>query len=625
MYLCLLKNKYLCNIFPSNLATRFFFIAWITLLFSTLPAFGQQNDEEEEGKKDTSIVYKKIKEVAYKRKLTRFIYEAVFTDSSSGPTISPIKKDNYNKYKGKIVRNIEIITLDPLGTSVNETDRVVNRPLVKAVNKVHIKSKKVIIKNLLLLKKGYRVDPLSVRESERILRRTGYIRDAKISIHSIPNNKDSVDITVVVQNLWSLLLIPEKDGPYYKISLKETNMIGLGHAFQNNLVFRPDSFSRAVLNGSYSIPNIKKTFITATLYYSNSSAIAVRGISLERAFFSPLTRWAGGGDEVLVNSINPYLPDTTHAEYQLQYRKHDYWIGRSFKIHPGNTDEERTSRLVLTARFLNTHYNKKPLDDTSNIFQNSTFYLGSVGYSSSSYYKDNYIFRFAVNEDVPEGRLFALIGGVEDKELSLDYYVGAKASMGKHYGNAGYISAKLEYGTFLTARQPERGVVNFDFSFISDRLMINKYGIRQFIYYHVTQGIDRAHFEHININGNKGLYGFESKNLIGKSKMYLNLQSVIYTPWNLIGFQFAPVLFAGFGVINNTSAFNLKGPIYQVFGIGLLIRNENLIINSFRFSFAFYSNQSNTPGIDYRINPFGAYDLRFNDFFLSKPAPISYQ
>ena len=606
-----------------------FFIIWFISMLIPIFSIAQHKPEKKREKKDSLAVYKKIQRIASKRKFTHLLYQAIFTDSASGLLLSPkVKNDNYDNYKGKIIRKIEIISLDPFGTSVDDPDRKIDRSLVKTGNKLHSKSKEIIIKNQLLVKKGDTLDPLSLRESERILRRTTYIRDAKISIDPVRNSNDSIDVVVVVQNLWSLLLTLDSDGPYYTVSLKETNFLGLGQGFQNGLTFRPDSLTHAVLNGSYTIPNIRRSFITATAYYSTSTNNSVRGISVNRIFYSPLAKWAGGGDEILVNSINPYIMvDSFQLGRPIESRHHDYWLGRSFKIHHGYSDEDRSSRLVVAGRLLNIYYNQRPnsLVDTLHIFQNSTFYLGSIGYSTRKYYKDEYIFRFGVNEDVPEGSLFALIGGVENKELSLNYYVGAKTAAGKHFDNKGYISGGLEYGTFLKSVKPERGVINVDLSYISDRLIINRYGVRQFIYYHLTQGLDREVYESVNINGNKGLYGFESNTLKGKSKMYLNLQTIIYTPWNLIGFQFAPVVFAGFGMMDKNNAFSLQNTIYQVYGVGVLVRNENLIINSFRFSFAFYPNEPGRPGVDFRINPFGAYDLRFNDFFLSKPSPVSYQ
>lgn len=594
-----------------------------------LLCFAQHDSNNTTLKKDSLAFYKKIKGLSSKRKFTRWVYEAVFKDSAANYIITPkVKMDNYDKYLGKIIRNIEIVSLDPFGTSVDYPDRVIENPLMKTGNKLHSKSKEIILKNQLLIKKGETLDPLSLRESERILRKTTYIRDAKITVTPVKNSSDTVDVLVVVQNLWSLLPTLESDGPYYTVSLKETNFMGLGQSFQNSVTFRPDSLNHAVLDGSYSITNIKHSFITVTAYYSTSAINSVKGISVNRKFYSPLTKWAGGIDQTLVSSVNPYFSsDALNSGYSIQYRNQDYWFGRSFKLHPGHTDADRSSRLVIAGRLLNIHYTERPTAalDSLHIFQHTAFYLGSVGYSTSKYYKDQYIFRFAVNEDVPEGSLFALIAGVEKKELFVDYYLGAKGAAGKHFENIGYLSGGAEYGTFLKSLKTQRGVINLDFTYISDRLKINKYGIRQFIYYHLTEGIGREPYETVNINGNKGLYGFESNTLKGKSKMYLNLQSVIFTPWNLVGFQFAPVVFAGFGMMSGEPTFSFKSPIYQVYGIGVLVRNENLIINSFRFSFAFYPNEPGRAGLDYKINPFGAYDLRFNDFFLSKPSPVSYQ
>lgn len=605
---------------------------FIVLGFCILIPFlsiAQQDKGNIKEKKDSLSVYKRIKGIASKKRFTRMLYEAVFKDSASGLIISPnVKKDNYDKYKGKIIRKIEIISLDPFGTSVDYPDRIIDNSLMKTGNKLHSKSKELILKNQLLFKKGDELDALSLRESERILRKTSYIRDAKISINPVLKSKDSIDVVVVVQNLWSLLLFMDSNGPYHTISLEETNFLGFGHRLQNSLTFRFDSLSHTVLNGSYSVPNIRHSFITATAFYSTSANNSVRGISVNRAFYSPLTKWAGGGDEIIVNSPNLYIPpDSFNLSHTIQARHDDYWFGRSFQIHPGGADADRSSRLVMAGRIHNIHYTQRPNseNDTFHIFQHSTFYLGSIGYSTSKYYKDEYIFRFGVNEDVPEGILFDLNGGIENKELSLDYYVGAKIAAGRHFENIGYIAGGSEYGTFLTSGKPERGVINLDFSYISDRLKLNRYGVRQFIYYHLTQGLNREVYESVNINGNKGLYGFESNTLKGKSKMYLNLQALFYTPWNLIGFQFAPVVFAGWGMMDSNGTFLLKSTIYQVYGIGVMVRNENLIINSFRFSFAFYPYEPGRHGADFKINPFGAYDLRFNDFFLTKPGAVLYQ
>lgn len=605
---------------------KFFFILVISLL---LPFFAIAQQKKGKEKKDSLAVYKRMERIASKRKFTRSVYHSVFKDSASGVIIPlKVKKDDYDNYKGRIIRNIEIISLDPFGTTVNNPDKIIDNSLMKTGNKLHSKSKKYIIKNQLLIKKGDELDPLYLRESERILRKTPYIRDAKITIKKIPNSKDSIDVVVVVQNLWSLLFTLTSDGPYYTLTLKETNFLGLGQSFENSIIVRPDSIPKAIFNGSYTVPNIRHSFISASVYYSTSANNSIRGIVVDREFYSPLTKWAGGGSEILVNSLDPYIsPDSSQSHLPVQARYHDYWIGRSFKIQPGKVDADRNSRIVIAGRFLNTHYNQRPSSsvDTNHLFQHSTFYLGSIGYSTRKYYKDEYIFRFGINEDVPEGSLFELIGGVENKELNLNYYLGAKTAFGHHYENIGYISSGLEYGTFLNSKQPERGVINCDFTYISDRLKIRRYGIRQFVYFHITKGLQRKAYESVNLNENKGLYGFESTTLKGKTKMYLNLQAIIYTPWNLIGFRFAPVVFAGFGMMGNENTTLLQSPFYQVYGLGVLIRNENLIIQSLRFSFAIYPNEPGRQGIDYKINPFGAYNLRFNDFFISKPGSVPYQ
>jgi hypothetical protein len=76
---------------------------------------------------------------------------------------------------------------------------------------------------------------------------------------------------------------------------------------------------------------------------------------------------------------------------------------------------------------------------------------------------------------------------------------------------------------------------------------ISTWSLRQFIRYRITHGFNWLPHVKVNINEEHGLFGFNSPVLLGNTKMVLNGESVIYLPYTVLGFQFAPILSVGFG------------------------------------------------------------------------------
>jgi hypothetical protein len=599
-----------------------------------LPLFmlAQNKKYEETGtSRDSLRIYKKIHKLASKRKLTYLAYKAIFvepTTTSKTPvevikaTSVNKKKDPVLKYKGKIIRKIDIIRLDPFGTDINNVDLEQANIFLKAGNRLHIKTTRFALRNQFLFKTGDPLDPVSIKETERIIRQSGYIKDAKILVNPIEGVKDTVNIVVITQDQWTINGDASLGTSYARVRLTDKNFVGAGQQIENSINYNFYSTPKIEVIGSYNVPNIRKTFISAYLFYKINYLSHYEGIYFNRGFYTASTKWAGG-----LNLLRSYSTVKIHAgepdvqTIPLVYNSEDVWLGRSFQIAPGKSETDRSSRFVITSRIYRFDYTHRPTRefDPSRGFRNSILYLGSVGYSNRLYYKDKNIFRFGYTEDVPQGRLFALIGGKENMELYNRWYTGLKLAVGEHL-NIGYYSMGFEYGTFFRDKKVERSVMNGDLTYFTDLEQFGKWGIRQFVYSRFTYGAARDKNERININND--LYGFHSDPLTGTSKLYVNLQNVVYTPIKFIGFQFALVGFAGFGLLGDDNRPLLKSQVYQAYGLGLLVRNENLIVNTFEFSFGFYPNLAGSN--DYRFNPISNYNLRFKDYFLSKPELISY-
>lgn len=78
-------------------------------------------------------------------------------------------------------------------------------------------------------------------------------------------------------------------------------------------------------------------------------------------------------------------------------------------------------------------------------------------------------------------------------------------------------------------------------------------------------------------------------------------------------------------MLGNSETRFRDNKIYSQIGLGVLIKNENLILNTFQLSVSFYPL---IPGIGQnvlKVNSFKTTDLGFRDFSIGKPTWIELQ
>lgn len=581
-------------------------------------------------RKDSLKIYHDIKEFSKKRKATDWIYRAIFKDPAGiTPETAEQKqtreRDKYLPYKGRIIRKIDVISLDPFGTKLNDTVADTDNPIEKFGNNFHIATRSFAITNNLLFEPGDKIDPLKLKESERILRQMDYIREAKIEVYPV-SGSDSADVFIAVQDHWSIKANVSAGTSRSSLSLNERNFIGFGHSFVNSFNFNFKETPAFHVTGSYTVPNIRHTFISSTIYYNTSYLNKYVGLNLQRPFYSALTEWAGGIN-VMKSRTKILIPNEEgllHFE-NIKSEFEDLWVGKSFKYKKGDSDKARGSRLVTALRLINLKYTERPHDlYLREIYQNSNLVLASIGLSSRAYYKDWNIYKFSLTEDVPEGSLYALTAGIQKREMANRAYLGVEISSGSHFNNFGYLARSIQVGSFLNSSKAEDGTIRLELSYFTDLLNLSNWSLRQFVRYRFIYGFNWVPYVNINLNEENGIFGFNSPVLIGTSKMVLNLETVLYLPYSILGFQFAPVLSGGFGIIGSDDDPMLKSKVYQFYGLGLLIRNELLIANNFQLSVGFYPE---IPGVGVsriKFNPISNYNYNFKDYYLTQPAVVPF-
>ena len=584
--------------------------------------------------KDSTEVYVKIEEYSQKRKFTKFIHKMIFQpvksrSSGNKQRVKRVKPISYKKYEGKIIRNINITTLDPFGFSESDSTRKPTKKLSVIGNKVHIKTKKFAIRNILLIKKNQPLDSLLLKESERLIRTQQFVRGVVIEPTIVDNGKDSVDISIRVLDSWSL--IPNISGSTSRTNfyLKERNFLGTGHQWENRYQRELDSKKNAY-STKYSIPNMMNTFIRSAIEYEiDLDDNYKKSFEVERPFVSAFTRWGAGAyfdqqfqSDTIANKENIYKAQN------FKYNSQDYWAGASFNIFKGGDQKDRTTNLIFTARFLNKDYVERPevAFDTVSFYSSEKFFLTGLALSSRKYVQDKYIFNYGVIEDVPVGRVIGIAAGTLRKNGYTYPYAGAKFSIGRYY-NWGYISGNTEYGTYFANNSTTRTAFTVQANYFTNLLPFHNWNFRQFVKFRSVIGNnrDRSKGDMININEDNGINGFNSAELYGNKKLLLTLQTQGYSPWNLGGFRVNPYMSYTIAMLGNTTTELLSSTLYSQAVIGVIISNDYLVFSSFQLSLAYYPTLPGDGRNLIKTNTFKTSDFGFQDFEIGKPEAVDYR
>jgi hypothetical protein len=580
----------------------------------------------------TAIGYKKIENYSKKNKFTKFVHKLVFRSTNVKPT-QPNKIQSIAKkhavYENKIIRNITIKTLDPFGYSEIDSTKKPKRFTEKAGNAIHMKSRNFAIKNILLLKKNKPYDSLIVQETERLIRSQRFVRRVAINSELVGKNTDSVDVTITVLDSWSLIpnatITPSKA----TYELTERNFLGSGHLWDNRYQHELDEKRRA-FSTRYVIPNIKNTYIQTDLIYqidleSNYS----KSVRVERSFFSPFTRWAGGF--FMENRLRRDSLPNLASDYSLQtfkYNTFDLWVGHSFRIRSDEFNDRKNTNLVTTLRYYKVNYLEdiSPEFDAIDFFTNESFWLTGIGLSSRNFVQDEYVFNFAIAEDIPIGKYYGITAGVQQKNNEERLYIGAKATLGNYF-KWGYLSTNYEYGSFFRGRKNQQTALALQLNYFTPLIELGKWKIRQFIKNDFIIGSHRLESvgDRISINESNGINGFNDPKFLGTSKVLVSFQTQSYSPWQWAGFRFSPFINYSLAFLSDSSLNFVKSNGYSKLGLGLIITNDYLVFNSFQISFAYYPRIPNQGENIFKSNTFKTSDFGYLDFEINKPKTVLYE
>ena len=580
-------------------------------------------------KKDSSKVYRNIQTYSIKHKFTKFLHKLVFRP------VNPKKKKkkiavqtNYDGLEGKIIRNITIVTLDPFGFSEIDSTKKPRNWVEKNGNSIHIKTKKLAIRNLLLIRENKPLDSLLVKESLRLIRAQSYINRVASATQLIAKNGDSVDVFIRVLDSWSLLPRFSATDSRASFELNERNFFGSGHTLNSKYQKRYEDGKNAY-NLEYVVPNIKNTFIkTAILYFKDLDDNYAKSITIDRPFFSPFAKWAGG---IVLNQ--QFKTDTlsnaslVYAKQRFKYNSQDFWAGYAFRISKDSTENQRVTNLIISGRFLNVNYLESPTVeyDPIDFYTSEQFFLSGIGISTRKYVEDKYIFKNGIIEDVPIGRLIGITAGYQFKNNNERFYLGGQASFGNYF-KWGFLSLNFELGTFFNKAVTNQTAFTFQANYFTNLIDIGKWKVRQFIKPQLTIGINRQNSigDQLTINEDYGMQGFKSA-LYGNQKLMLTFQTQTYSPWNVFGFRLNPFFNYTIAMLGDEENRWNHSKAYSKIGLGLIITNDYLVFRTFQISLSYYPTIPGSGNNIFKTNSLETSDFGFQDFGLDKPRTVIYK
>lgn len=567
-----------------------------------------------------TLFYSSLKATASKNRFTKKIFDflIVNTDANYKKRFASTSDANYKKYIGIRIRKIVIRRLNVFGTDINYPYLDNPKNYEKILNKTHFNTTENIVRKNLLFKEGDEISPLKLSDNERFLRELPFIGDARILV--VPVSDQEADIVVFTKDVYSL------GGDYLyrglsrgSVSVFDKNILGWGHELGIDVPFDNRVPNSPGLGGHYYANNIQKTFIDLNVFYLNGLGNDTYGFAFSRKLISSTTKYAGGiAFRHMYSTFDlSVFPLPVPYKYNLQ----DYWIARSFLLN-----RESVSRLIIGTRYINNNVYSHPLisPDSYLNLQRYKLFLGSAALSIQKYTKTNLLYSYGRTEDVPYGALFKFTAGREYNEFKQRTYLAGEASLGNKIGDLGYTYFYSGLSTYINKNKTEQGLLALRLNYFSNLLNFGNFRMRNFIYLNYTRGFGRYTNENLRFSTENGFSGFRNDSINGNQRLSLSLESVVFSPLNIYGFRFAFFGFADFAVLSGTNEMLSHGFALSSIGIGLRIRNDNLIFNTLQIRFAFFPNPPLFSNIS-NITVSGEQLLHPDNFEPGQPAIIPYQ
>ena len=527
-------------------------------------------------------------------KLSQRILKSITRKKKSDPVAAVRSEAAFLPYEGRVIRNIILRHID-FQKTVYDTTKNIRNTITRVGNKLHSTTKDWVIRDNLFIRENSPVNPYKLADNERHLRDLDFLLDAKFYVIPLSHSPDSVDIVVLTRDVFSLGgTINPSSTSKTSFRLYDANFGGWGQRIQFNGLVEADRSPHFAYEFLYRKNSIAGTFINATLGYTQLNTGSSYGEEQEKAYYvrfdrplvSPYTRYAGGMELSRNWSENFFsVHDSLFRDYR--YVINDFWVGYNIGA---NSNYDR-SRHFIAIRAFDQHFTRVPVQQRERqrpLYNDQTFVLGSATFFKQDFYTARYIYGFGRTEDVPYGhRVSVTAGWARHQGIGRPYFgVEAEKAIVSRLGE--FYTLGVRAGGYSDGEKVEDGIVLLSGEMTSRLIPRGEFLFRQTINVDYTRVFRQRTSIPLNINEEFGLQYFRADSLWGTKRFTIHTETLAFSPWQLLGFRFAPFAFGEMAMIagNDRSIFSDK-PFFG-FGGGIRTRNENLIFGTVELRVIYY-------------------------------------
>jgi len=509
---------------------------------------------------------------------------------------------DFEPYLGKIIRTIHIKKIG-FSKSKKDSSASLKQFFNQLGDELHVNTKEKIIRNNLFFTEGDKLYPNLMADNEKFLRDINYLQDCKIVIEELLTTQDSVDILIILKDIFPIGGSISEASPDKTIfEFNNDNLFGSGNSIQfNNLIDikrQPTyGFGMAFLKR-----NIAGSFVNLTLGYQNQNPAFNSNLREETSAYikgelplvSPYHAITGGIELSKNKTMNRYSADSSFQQlYQYNYTNIDGWIGFNIGAKQ-QTKLNFNGRLkkILAVRLFNRDFSTIPKNQLMNYdsrFTDLNGIITSYTLFEQDFYHTNFIYGFGRNEDVPEGFNLSFTTGWTNKNDFPRLYGGFDYSRNYFNKKNSYFNYNLKGGAYYNYNRLE------DISLLASLEMFTKlrrlgastWYSRHFLSGSLTQQINTFLNDPVRLSSMFGLPLLRDPETKSSGRASLNVETVMYNTWKLLGFNFAPFSFVNFSFLKDYGRSNVTGDFYSAYGGGVRTRNENLVFGTIELKISY--------------------------------------
>ncbi|MEP6927989.1 MAG: hypothetical protein ABI834_10150 [Ginsengibacter sp.] len=537
----------------------------------------------------------------------------------------------YKKFEGYTIRHVIIKDLH-FGIPLADTSKKIVTTLTRLANKVHHITRSSVIRNNLFFSENDSLLPYLMADNETFLRQLPYLQDASIEVLPIIGSSDSVDINVIVKDLFSL------GGSLGSIGLKNTdveiredNLSGYG----NSISFRGlyDISRRKNFGGGFEYlqRNIGGSFIDGDVgyrsFYPNFNGLKEENIYYTR-FIKPLVNrymhWTYEFNASYHSTRNLYSSDSLYlSDIRYRFYNFDAWTGYNLRATKFTTSaEDRKLRKLIALRIIYQKFNDLPGKYFSLYnwrYANLTGVLGALTFYRQNFYKSQYIYAFGRNEDIPEGLNLTLTAGYTQKQNITRPFIGFNYQRSSFNLKKNYFSYTVRAEGYLHNKNFEdiNLLAAIDY-FDHLKAIGTKWKQRTFINIGIAKQINTLLNEPLYLDSKFALPEYRNGDIGGSLRATIKAESVFFSPWSIASFRFAPFIFGNTGLFSPYNTGLSTSNIYSTVGAGIRTRNESLIFGTFELR-GYYFLKENIRNQSFRFDISTNIAFKYNAQLVRRP------